>query len=204
MDSDTLERMRWFVNVGGFLMTTDWALTKTVTPAFPGYMNQFSGSTTGNDVAVVESGSPDHPLTAGVFENVPAMKWWLEIQAFPITVDYPERVEVLVDSAEMRQRYGSSPMGTVFRWGLGKVQHSVSHFYLQEEGMAQAKKGRDRMIFAADNLGLSLEQIRRLAKEGRFEGALNEETMKQIAPDYSMFRLIVNFVREKSDWVENL
>ena len=130
--------------------------------------------------------------------------WWLEVQAFPITVTYPERCEVLVDSAEMRQRYGSSPMATTFRWGLGRVQHSVSHFYLQEEGMQKAAKPRDRMVFAADNLGLSLAQIRKLREEGGFEAGLDEATMREIAPDYSMFRLIVNFVKEKSDWVENL
>jgi hypothetical protein len=104
----------------------------------------------------------------------------------------------------MRQRYGSSPMAAAFRWGLGKIQHSASHFYLQEEGMQAAREPRARMVFAADNLGLSLEEIRKLAKDGRFEGGLNEETMKQIAPTYSMFRLIVNVVKEKSDWVENL
>ena len=112
--------------------------------------------------------------------------------------------EVLVDSAEMRQRYGSSPCAAVFRWGLGKVQHSVSHFYLQEEGMQHASKPRDRMIFAADNLGLSLETIRQMQLNGDFDGRLTEEAMKRIAPDYSMFRMIVNFVKEKSDWVENL
>lgn len=204
LDGDTQGRVQWFVNVGGYLMTTDWALTKTVMPCFPGYVTQYSASSTGNDVVVVEEARPGHALTAGVFDNVPAMKWWLEIQAFPITIDYPERTEVLADSAEMKQRYGSSPMGIVFREGLGKVQHSLSHFYLQEEGMVHARKPRDRMIFAADNLGLSLTQIRRMAKEGSFKGALNEETMKKIAPDYSMFRLIVNMVREKSEWVENL
>jgi hypothetical protein len=60
------------------------------------------------------------------------------------------------------------------------------------------------MVFAADHLGLPLEAIRELAKKGAFTGQLNEETMKQIAPDYSMFRLIVNFVAEKSRWVEDL
>lgn len=204
MDKDTQDRVRWFVNVGGSLMTTDWALTKTVEPCFPGYVRQFSGSSTGNDVVVVEDASPGHPLTQGIFENVPALQWWLEIQAFPITVSWPERCEVLVDSAVMRQRYGSSPMAVTFRWGLGRVQHSLSHFFLQEEGMQQASEPRARMVFAADHLGLSLEQIRQIAKEGGFEGQLNEETMKKIAPDYSMFRLIVNVVREKSDWVENL
>lgn len=204
MDTDSRERVQWFVNVGGYLMTTDWALTKTIEPGFPGYLKQFSGSSTGNDVVVVEDAFPGHAFNAGIFDNVPAMKWWLEVQAFPMTVTWPERTEVLVDSAEMRQRYGSSPMAATFRWGLGKVQHSISHFYLQEEGMQAAQKERDRMVFAADNLGLTLEEIRRLAKDGGFSGRINEDTMKKIAPGYSMFRLIVNVAKEKSDWVENL
>jgi HEAT repeat protein len=204
VDKDAAQRLRWFVNVGGYLMATDWAVTKAINDCFPGYLRQFSGASTGNDVVVVEDASPGHPLTRGVFESVPALMWWLEIQAFPLSITYPERVEVLVDSAQMRHRYGSSPAAATFRWGLGKVQHSVSHFYLQEEGLVKAQGGRDRMIFAADNLGLSIEQIRKMADEGRFEGQITEETMKELAPDYSMFRMIVNVVREKSDWVEGL
>jgi HEAT repeat protein len=204
LDRDSQDRLRWFVNVGGYCMTTDWALTKTVNLCFPGYLAQYPGSTTGNDVVVVQEARPGHPFTRGVFTNVPALMWWLEIQALPFVISYPEQCDVLVDSAEMMQRYGSSPMACAFRWGLGKVQHSVSHFYLQEEGMQKASKPRDRMIFAADNLGLSLAQIRKLRTTGAFEGKLNEETMREIAPDYSMFRMIVNVVKEKSDWVENL
>ena len=204
LDSDTMERVAWFVNVGGYVMTTDWALTKTIMPVFPGYATQFARSSTGNDVVVVEEGMPGHPLTAGVFDGVPALQWWLEVQAFPMTVLYPERVDVIVDSAEMRHRYGSTPLGIAFRWGLGKVQHSASHFYLQEEGMQHASKPRDRMVFAADNLGLSLDTIRKMSDSGAFDGRVTEDTLKQIAPDYSMFRMIVNMVREKSLWVENL
>jgi hypothetical protein len=139
-----------------------------------------------------------------VFDGVPALKWWLEIQAFPITVTWPERCEVIVDSAAMRQRYGSSTMAVAFRWGLGKVQHSISHFYLQEEGLAQATDPRSRMVFAADHLGIPFSEIRRLAEAGRWDGQLDDDAMKEIAPEYSMFRLIVNVVGEKSAWVENL
>jgi HEAT repeat protein len=204
LDKDSTERIQWFVNVGGYLMSTDWALANAVRTAFPGYSGHFPGANTGNDVVVVEEASPGHPFTAGVFTNVPAMKWWLEIQAFPITVEYPERIDILVDSAEMRRRYGSSPLALAFRWGLGKVQHSVSHFALQEEGLTQARGEKQRKVFAADHLGLSLDAIRDLDKEGAFTGALNEATLKKIAPDYSMFRLIVNVVAEKSKWVEDL
>ena len=192
------------MNVGGYVMSTDWALTKAIQRCFPGYVAQHSGTNTGNDVVVVEEALPGHPFTAGIFEGVPAMKWWLEIQAFPISVAYPERCSVIVDGAEMKMRYGSSPMAVTFSWGLGKVQHSLSHFFLQEEGMTQARGEKERMVFAADHLGLGIDTIRRIASEGGFRGQINEETMKSIAPDYSMFRLIVNVVGEKERWVEDL
>ena len=204
LDEDSVARLQWMVNTGGYVMATDWALAKAVRACFPGYADQFAGANTGNDVVVVEDGLPGHPFTAGVFDNVPALKWWLEIQAFPIKVQYPERVDVLVDSAEMRLRYGSSPMALHFRWGLGRVQHSLSHFYLQEEGMQQARGEAARKVFCADNLGIPLETIRELAAKGAFGTSLNEETMKRMAPDYSMFRMIVNVVAEKSRWVEEL
>jgi hypothetical protein len=204
VDKESQERLRWFVNVGGYLMSTDWALTKAIDLCFPGYVRQFSGSSTGNDVVVVEEARPGHPWTKGIFDDVHALKWWLEIQAFPITVAYPERCEVIVDSAEMRHRYGSSTMAVEFRWGLGRVQHSISHFFLQEEGMQQTNDVRQRAIFASDHLGIPLGQIRDLVDSGRLAGQLNEETMKEIAPDYSMFRLIVHVVKEKALWVANL
>lgn len=204
VDGDSAERLAWFVNVGGYLMSTDWAVTKTIRDCFPGRVAQFPGSSTGNDVVVVEETWPGHGYTRGVFEDAPALQWWLEVQAFPLVVTWPERVEVIVDSRAMKQRYGASPLAVSFRYGLGKVVHSVSHFYLQEEAFAKVTKPRDRMVFSADNLGLSIDDIRRLAADGKFDGGIDEATMKEIAPDYSMFRMIVNFVGEKSRWVEGL
>ena len=115
VDGDSAERLQWFVNVGGYLMSTDWAVTKTIHDCFPGHVAQFPGSSTGNDVVVVEETSPGNAFTRGVFEDAPALQWWLEMQAFPIVVTWPERVEVIVDSREMKQRYGASPMAVSFR-----------------------------------------------------------------------------------------
>ncbi len=80
----------------------------------------------------------------------------------------------------------------------------MSHFYLQEEGLQHARNPRDRMVFAADDLGLSLATIRKMAASGAFDGRVSKETLEEIAPDYSMFRMIVNRVAEKSRWVEEL
>ncbi|MBL9086072.1 MAG: HEAT repeat domain-containing protein [Planctomycetia bacterium] len=204
VDSKSAERLKWFTTVGGYVISTDWAVTKAVASCFPGHIVQYSSSSTGNDVVDVEPSPVPHPFVAGVFDGVPSLSWWLEIQAFPLTVARPHRVETLVDSREMRWKYGSSPLATTFRFGLGKVTHAISHFYLQEEGLAAASTPRDRMVFAADRLGIPIPEIRELVAQGRFPGKLDESVMRQLAPSYSMFRVLVNVVGEKSRWVENL
>ena len=121
-----------------------------------------------------------------------------------MTVAYPQRCEVLVDSVEMRTKYGTSPLAASFRAGLGKVQHSVSHFFLQEQGYAKQTQLLERRIFLADHLGVPLPVIRGLTAAGRLEGPPDGATLRELAPHYSMFRLIVNVVKEKADWVEDL
>jgi len=195
-------RIQWFVHVGGYLMATDWALQNAVVRAFPGYVDRHSKSKTGNDVVIIEAADPEHPLLRGVFNRTTKLMWWLEVIAYPMTVADPFRTEILVDSLEMLQKYASSPMATVFDFGHGKVETCVSHFFLQEEGLTNRTTSRDREIFAADNLGISLEQIRKLKARGFFDGQITEAMTKEIAEDYSMFRLIVNFVVEKRRQVE--
>jgi hypothetical protein len=107
-----------------------------------------------------------------------------------------------VDSLEMLQKYKSSPMAAVFDYGHGKVETCVSHFFLQEEGLSSLTTATSRKIFAADNLGISLDQIRELSEGGFFEGQITESMTKRIAEDYSMFKLIVNFVVTKRKQVE--
>ena len=197
------EYLRWFVHVGGYLMTTDWALQNAVTRAFPGYLARDNRAKTGNDVVIIEPADIDHPLLEGVFDKTTQLMWWLEIIAFPMRIADPFRADILVDSIEMlTKKYGSSTMAAAFDFGHGKVQHCISHFYLQEEGLTNRTTSKSRKIFAADNLGISLDQIRRLESRGFFDGQINEAMTKEIAEDYSMFRLIVNFVVAKRKQVE--
>jgi HEAT repeat protein len=197
------EYLQWFVHVGGYLMTTDWALQNAVIRAFPGYIDRDSRAKTGNDVVVIEPADVDHPLLEGVFDERTQLMWWLEVIAFPMRVVDPFRTDILVDSIEMlTKKYGSSTMAAAFDYGHGKVQHCISHFFLQEEGLTNRTTAKSRKIFAADNLGISLDQIRTLEAKGFFDGQINEAMTKEIAEDYSMFRLIVNFVMAKRKQVE--
>ena len=93
-------------------------------------------------------------------------------------------------------------MAIVFDYGHGKVEHCASHFYLQEEGLADRTTPKQRKVFAADNLGITLDQIRKLEAKGFFDGSITDAMTQEIAEDYSMFKLIVNFVVEKRKQVE--
>ena len=199
VDRASTEALEWFVNVGGYVIATDWALQNVVKDVWPGKMVKWEKNTTRNDAVVIEPAAPDDSVLEGVFNRDLPLKWWLEIQAFAIDILDPWRVTVLVDSLEMMRRYSKSPMLARFAFGHGKVMSSVSHFYLQKEGIANLTTERERMIFAADNMGVSFNDIRDLYNRGFFEKA---ETTK-VTKDYSMFRLIVNFVNEKKRRVEN-
>jgi len=194
VDSETTRYLQWFVVAGGYMATTDWALVNALTRTFPKVFAGYVRQSTGNDVVVVEPAAPEHPVLRGVFRPNVELKWWLEIQAFPIKVDDPLRAVVLVDSLEMLTRYGSSTMMGEFRAGLGKVLHSTSHFYLQKEGFSSEGSALLRKIFAVDHLGLSIAELRELDSKGAFDN-INNTT--PISRSYSMFHLLVNFIDEK-------
>jgi HEAT repeat protein len=200
---EALDVLQWFVHVGGYLMTTDWALQNCVVRAFPGFIDREQSAKTGNDVVEIEAADPDHPLLRGVFDKSTRLMWWLEVIAYPMKVIDLFRTDILVDSLQMlERRYGSSTLAAAFDYGHGKVEHCVSHFFLQEEGLTSRTTAKDRKVFAADHLGISLAQIRTLEAKGFFDGAITEAMTKEIAEDYSMFKLIVNFVVEKRRQVE--
>jgi len=193
-DSVTAEYLRWFVATGGYMATTDWTLVNALTRTFPTVIAKYAKQNTGNDNVIVEPGLPGSPLLEGAFPFGVRPKWWLEVQAFPIVINDPVRAEVLVDSFEMLSRYGSSPMLVEFPAGLGKVIHSTSHFFLAKEGFSNFGSAAQRRLFAADHLGLSMKEIRELDARGFFD------QMKDTAPisrSYSMFVMLVNFIREK-------
>ena len=53
LDTAGIDRVRKFVNAGGYLYTTDWALLEVLQKAFPGYV-EYNGQATQNDVVEVQ------------------------------------------------------------------------------------------------------------------------------------------------------
>ncbi|HEY5168506.1 MAG TPA: hypothetical protein VIK03_03805 [Thermoleophilia bacterium] len=125
-----IARVRRFVEAGGSLFTTDWALKHVIEPAFPGVL-AFSQRPTPDDVVRIEVRDRDNLYLQGVLDGQDDPQWWLEGSSYPITVVDEERVHVLITSRELEEKYGEAPVAVWFRWGEGDVFHMISHYYLQ-------------------------------------------------------------------------
>ncbi len=172
-----LEKVRKFVNAGGFLYTTDWALQNVVQRAFPGFV-RFNGNETANDVVEVEVKSSDNNFLKHLKLSKENPKWWLESSSYPIRILNPEKVEVLITSREMKKKYGDAPIAVTFQYGDGRVLHIASHFYLQQNQIrtvAEAKKAKaylkDSVLTAATNKELEKDAAFDKVRAGDLQSA---------------------------------
>ena len=151
-----ITRIRAFVEAGGSLFTTDWALKHVVEPAFPGVL-AFSKRPTPDDVVRIEVKDHDNIYLQGVLDGQDDPQWWLEGSSYPITVVDPERVQVLITSRELEEKYGEAPVAVWFRWGEGDVFHMISHYYLQRtELRTERHAGTAASYFAEKGVALDL------------------------------------------------
>jgi hypothetical protein len=123
---------------GGSLFTTDWALKHMLEPAFPGVL-EFKKAPTADDVVRIEVLDRDNIYLQGVLDGQDDPQWWLESSSYPISIVDRERVQVLITSRELEQKYGESPVAVWFRWGEGDVFHMISHYYLQRTELRTAR-----------------------------------------------------------------
>lgn len=144
---DAVAQIESFVAAGGSLFTTDWALRHVVEPAFPGTIS-YNERPTRDDVVRVEIRDHDNPFLAGVMDAADDPQWWLEGSSYPIKVLDPDRVNVLIASAEMEAKYGESPIAVLFEHGEGEVFHMVSHYYLQRTELRSQRHSMAGAVYA--------------------------------------------------------
>jgi len=125
-----LRKIETFVNEGGFLFTTDWALKHVLEEIFPGYLEYNQRATT-DEVVRVEVKDTEDPFLKSILGPNDDPQWWLEGSSYPIRILNQEKVKVLVSSNEIREKYGEAPVFVTFDHGAGKIYHMISHFYLQ-------------------------------------------------------------------------
>ncbi|MFW9999468.1 MAG: hypothetical protein ACFE9Q_03065 [Candidatus Hodarchaeota archaeon] len=143
-------KIRDFVMNGGWLITTDWALRSIVENIFPGYI-RWNHAKTADAVVACQIIEPNHPFLEGVLSEIQQSKWqkqtvkntkksefrwWLETRSFPIQVINHEAVRVLINSWEIQNKWGESPVLVEFNYGKrgGRVIHMISHTHLQKGG----------------------------------------------------------------------
>ena len=139
-DQRGLNVIQSFVQEGGFLFTTDWALRDLLETAFPGYV-EYNGQPTGDEVVRVEIHQKDDPLLATLIGPDDDPQWWLEGSSYPIRVLQPDKVDVIISSKELGQRWGEAPIFVTFEVGKGRIYHMISHFYLQRTETRTARHG---------------------------------------------------------------
>ncbi len=125
-----LNKLTSFVSGGGFLFTTDWALKNVLEKAFPGYV-EYNQQATSDEVVRVEILDTEDPFLKSILGPKDDPQWWLESSSYPIRVLDKRKVEVLVSSKDIKDRYGEAPVFITFKHCEGKIYHMISHFYLQ-------------------------------------------------------------------------
>ncbi len=130
-------RLRAFVKDGGYLFTTDWSVSNVILEAFPGFLDT-SGPRAPLSECVIDihpaRGQKLHPLLKGVFPRGAQGRWWLEQASFDVKILKPSAVTSLIESTELKELYGRSPVvAATFPYGHGRVLHVMGHYY-QEEG----------------------------------------------------------------------
>jgi hypothetical protein len=140
--------IRGFVQQGGSLITTDWALKHILETAFPGLV-AYNERPTADDVVRIEIAS-QHPFLEGMFQAGADPLWWLEGSSYPILILDPERVRVLLRSNELAAKYGEPPVAIAFQFGEGDVLHMISHYYLQRTELRTERQKSNWSGYAAE------------------------------------------------------
>ena len=185
------KKVRRFVKTGGYLVTTDWALS-TVQKMFPGTIARGSRNTQ-NDVVSVHIHAGASPLVghlAGAGKTGP--RWWLEAASYPIRVLNKEKVKVLISSKEMRKKYGHGAIAVTFRHDDGRVMHMTSHFYLQQSRLRSSRERKKGSAYAR-SLGIKGKALELLLKEG-----LDRVKAGAINSAYSMQQVTTNVLVDKA------
>ena len=188
---DGLRNLVRFVETGGFLFTTDWALKYVVEAGFPGTI-RYNGQATGDAVVRVEIDADEDPFLRSLITEDDDPQWWLEGSSYPIQV-LDEKVEVLVRSKEVKDRYGESPIFTSFDYGEGKVYHMISHFYLQRTETRTERHRSSSSDYVTSKLAMNDARRAKYAAMGYETSSLGE-----VESAYSSSALMGSVMMKKS------
>ena len=151
--SKGLRNLVTFVEKGGFLFTTDWALRHVIEPGFPGYI-KYNNRPTNDEVVRVDILAEEDPFLQSLIGPNDDPQWWLEGSSYPIEILNQKEVDILIKSKEIEKKYGESAVFVTFDYGKGKVYHMISHFYLQRAETRTARHKKSGAEYAYEKLNM--------------------------------------------------
>ncbi|SVA90150.1 uncharacterized protein METZ01_LOCUS143004 [marine metagenome] len=151
--SKGLRNLVTFVEKGGFLFTTDWALRHVIEPGFPGYI-KYNNRPTNDEVVRVDILAEEDPFLQSLIGPNDDPQWWLEGSSYPIEILNHKEVDILIKSKEIEKKYGESAVFVTFDYGKGKIYHMISHFYLQRAETRTARHAKSGAEYAYEKLNM--------------------------------------------------
>ena len=194
--SKGLRNLVTFVEKGGFLFTTDWALRHVIEPGFPGYI-KYNNRPTNDEVVRVDILAEEDPFLQSLIGPNDDPQWWLEGSSYPIEILNHKEVDILIKSKEIEKKYGESAVFVTFDYGKGKVYHMISHFYLQRAETRTARHAKSGAEYA--NEKLNMDQYR----EEKYKNmGIDDANLSDVEAAYSSSSMMNKILWDKRKMAE--
>lgn len=191
-----LKKIKEFVQHGGFLFTTDWALLNVLEKIFPEYV-EYNQIPTADDCVRVEVVDKTNKFLEGLFQTEADPIWWLEGSSYPIIIKATDKVKVLVASREMKEKYGESPIVIMFHYGYGgTVLHMTSHYYLQKAELRTRRHMGTAKDYIKSEMAFSDKEAEVLDED------LKDVSLGEAESAYTSTQFISNVIIEQQRTVE--
>jgi len=186
-----LTKILTLVKQGGFLFTTDWALTNVLENILPKYV-KYNQRPTGDDCVAVQVVDKTNKFLEGLFKADEEPIWWLESSSYPIEILDKKEVKVLVTSREMEKKYGEAPIVITFDFGDGgTVLHMTSHYYLQRAELRTERHKKSAKDYVQSEMAFTDEEA------AEMEDDLNGLSLGEAESAYSTTQFISNVIVEQ-------
>ena len=196
VSSKGLRNLVTFVEKGGFLFTTDWALRHVIEPGFPGYI-KYNNRPTSDEVVRVDILAEEDPFLQSLIGPNDDPQWWLEGSSYPIEILNHKEVDILIKSKEIEKKYGESAVFVTFDYGKGKIYHMISHFYLQRAETRTARHAKSGAEYA--NEKLNMDQYR----EEKYKNmGIDDANLSDVEAAYSSSSMMNKILWDKRKMAE--
>jgi hypothetical protein len=143
-----IERIRNFVNSGGYLFTSDWGLADVLEDAFPGYIQRGGETPQLGSAIFPKKGSGTHPFLREVFcklqngrlvERTIDHSWQIDSQSYALAYD-ATKVIALVEAPELQTSAMPTAVAVTFTVGPGGAAYVATGGVYED--VSQQKGGR--------------------------------------------------------------